>query len=254
MIVPPPWQLYGRGYVIFLSPWTRGRDQASRKPLDCDEPGNEPGSAVRPSRPQVKLLPSPAILMLLDYERSTVGEYREMLFIPGYVSFHRPPAVHRGHSISYIVVTTETSREGGVANWGIPKMSGNVVWEKSPAGVVVARISDEEMHPLLRAEISLSGRVFGLVPQRCSLPFASRFLPHTLIQSTGAAIYKTRVTAVGHAHLAGKTRLVSCSPDTEEIAERRVLLTVRVERFALSFSQAMRYPLGEEAESAQGRR
>jgi hypothetical protein len=55
--------------------------------------------------------------MLLDYEQSPVGPYRELLFAAGRNLRFR----HQLFSISRIYVSTEASAAAGRENWGIPK-------------------------------------------------------------------------------------------------------------------------------------
>lgn len=238
MIVPPPWRLAGHGYIIILSP--------SKKGSDGDPP------ATRGAAGRMHPIGGPGILMALDYERTDAGAYREVLFVPGYVSVHtkggvaphdrqrtadRAGIVIRGHTVSWIIVNTARSRDSGRANWGLPKELGSIDWQEVDRGTRVA-VFGADGRKLLRIEISrLTGGMRPLV-SALSFPVTARLLPHTLVQLRQELIYTTSVGASGRARPAGKVRIESLSPETAEVEGRRVLAAFEIQRFTLTFPPA----------------
>src|SRR5213596_1104261 len=97
-IVPPLWRLTGRGYIL-LYRWFP-RDFVS-------DQGQVPQTLAGSFRGGA------SAVMVVNYENSGVGPYRDLLFIPG--------LFERGFSITRIYVSTPASVASGRANWGIPK-------------------------------------------------------------------------------------------------------------------------------------
>lgn len=235
-IVAPPWRLSGCGYLILLAP------AASRR---------EAGGAATGVHPRGGF----GVIMVMDYRRSGVGPYRELLYIPGRVSVRakeRGSAVVRtvrGHSISRIYVTSELSRSSGIVNWGIPKEVGRFIWKPVEASTETILVTNEFGAPMLDIEISRRGTVSSRPAERCSIPVSARFLPHTLVQVRGDVVYRTSIRALGRAQLAGGVILRSHARQTEELAARRVLLAFFIPRVFLHFPQAVTLPLaGSQAE------
>ncbi|EYE87430.1 hypothetical protein Q428_13380 [Fervidicella metallireducens AeB] len=56
-------------------------------------------------------------VMIVDYKKSDIGPYRELLFIPGKFKYKDKKL----NTISKIYVTTEDSVINGIRNWAIPK-------------------------------------------------------------------------------------------------------------------------------------
>lgn len=233
-VVPPPWGLRGRGYVILLAPGARRRGARG-----------EP-AGVRPCG-------GFGVLMVMDYRRSEVGSYRELLYIPGRISLRTSErgstAVRtvRGYSISRIYVTSETSRAGGIANWGIPKERGRITWTTAGASSESILVAGESGLPLLGIDITRGGSVLSRFRNRRSLPVSDLFLPHTLVQVLGRVVYRTSIRARGRARLAGRVTLRSYASETEELAGRRVLLAFHLPRFSLRFPAAVRLSLATPA-------
>lgn len=240
-LVPPPWRLTGRGYVLVLAPIAgRNRDLGD-------------GRRLHP----VRILGGFGLLLAVDYRSSDVGPYREILYIPGYASVHvaaahgfgsaRAPRVLRGHSITQIYVTTQSSRESGIANWGIPKRVGRITWESpTPRGRMI-RLSSEEGVPLLEIQIASQRKGGRPDSNTRALPVSSRYLPHTLLQVAQSVAYVTTIEAIGRASLARRVHLRSLAPQTEEMASRRVIACFRVPTIHLRFPEAETFPLGRQA-------
>jgi hypothetical protein len=232
VIVPPPWSLTGDGYVLVFSPFPRPRD-----PL---------GEGF--DRPEVKRIGGFGILMILDYRRSEVGPYREVLYIPGCISAHvrveksdqkGGAPILRGHSISRIFVTSALSRDGGIANWGIPKLLGRIERDSTERGADIVRLFDEIGEPLLRAAIPRRGGALSAFGSHSAVPFGSRLLPRTLIQVTRTAVYTTTISAAGRIQPLSGARLTGFTEEMERIAARKIFAAFRIPKFTLQFPHAV---------------
>jgi hypothetical protein len=100
-VVPAPWQLKGTGYMFLYNFPKNWASKANFMPVE--QMGEFQGGL--------------GTLMLVDYESSDVGPYRELLLIPGKFSWLQ----YRNYAISRIWVSSETSVVSGRKNWGIPK-------------------------------------------------------------------------------------------------------------------------------------
>lgn len=102
--VPAPWVLDGNAWIVVLR-WPRAASAAARSKF---VPDSLVGSLAGPL----------GFLVCVDYAHAPCGPYRELLLIPGSMTF----ADGRRHlSISRILVSTWQSVVNGRANWGIPK-------------------------------------------------------------------------------------------------------------------------------------
>jgi len=138
--VAAPWTLEGRGLIILA----RFPEQMLTEQTFLPE-------SLKASR-RGRL----GAMMFVDYARSPVGPYRELLFVPGTVLFgHR-----RCRTISRIFVSTMESVVNGRRNWGIPKDCCDFqVEEDAASGVisVAASIGNKNF-----AEFSYSAGKLGL--------------------------------------------------------------------------------------------
>jgi hypothetical protein len=99
--VAPPWSLRGSGY-IFLYRFSQDFVENHANIPDWLLPEYRGGFGA---------------VMWVDYYRSPVGPYRELLLIPGRFQFGR----RRYYMITKIYVSTQASVDNGQENWGIPK-------------------------------------------------------------------------------------------------------------------------------------
>jgi len=118
-IITPPWELNGYGYIIL---YRFDRDFVR-------EAGRVPDVLMENYRISI------GAVMLVDYTKSPVGPYRELLFIPGRFQVGR----RRYYHISKIYVSTQASLENGQENWGIPKELADFTVEDDPDDVRVKR-------------------------------------------------------------------------------------------------------------------
>lgn len=227
MVVPAPWRLRGRGHVLLLAPERAARRMPLSPPLDAVS----------------GLFAGVGLLMLVDYCASPTGPYRELLYIPGYAEARLPsrsaapdsPRKLRGHSIGEIFVTTEASRDSGIANWGIPKRLGRLAWQIAGDATETILLCDERGETLFEARV----RPLRRIP---ALPMTSSLVPHTLLQSMGGRLFRTSIGARGTVRPAGSVRLASGDERFTALASRRVLFGFTVSRFRLEFPPADIYP------------
>lgn len=211
-LVPPPWRLAGSGW-IFLFTFEEGflRERA----LVPHELGDDFEARL-------------GVLMLVDYRRSNVGPYRELLFLVGRDLQWR----HHLFAITRIYVSTEVSAVNGRHHWGIPKQT---------AEFQVVRKGEAERAIVLRdglAEVDLS---VAPVPKSLVLPGVSSLLPRswrTLCQPWNHHFYYTRLSGWGmvrRARLLDFRTLPHLFPD---VTEGEFVDGFRLEDFRLRFPPA----------------
>lgn len=99
LAAPPPWRLTGDGYVIF---YRFNRDFAL---------------AWTPPELRDRFRGGTGAVAFVNYKTSPVGEYGELLFMPGRFRDGKRDRL----SITRIFVSTYSSVMSGRENWGIPK-------------------------------------------------------------------------------------------------------------------------------------
>jgi hypothetical protein len=102
-------------------------------------------------------------VMLVDYESSDVGPYRELLFIPGLFRLKGRTTF----SISKIYVSTQVSVDNGIENWGIPKEQADFSITTQPDGSKTYVVSGAGQ-PFLSVRVSAGG---------LSFPVSTKLLP-----------------------------------------------------------------------------
>ena len=209
--VPAPWNLTGSGYILmFKFNRTFISNQANLSPQDAAAYAGGLGW-----------------VMLVDYQTSDAGPYREMLFIPG--KFRWQGA--RYYSISTIYVSTAASVVNGRSNWGIPKQLADFT------------VTPEDEHTE-RFSVSLEGqpiadfrlRSFGPELAVTSRLFPAR--PRTLVQNLEGRTYLTTPGGSGSVQPA---QLLSADIDGQhfpDIRGARLLAAVRASNFRLTFPTA----------------
>jgi hypothetical protein len=211
--VPAHWMLEGHAWVVVLR-WLRGASTTMRTEF---VPDSLAGSLSGPL----------GFLACVDYERAPCGPYRELLLIPGLMVF----ADQRRHfSISRILVSTWESVVNGRANWGIPKDHADIRIEHGTTDRIVVRDGAEQI---------------------CALQFTPARGPRLPLHT---ALIPPRYTRLAQLH-AGRTyyfqpsaqgairacRLLDWQFHPElfpDLRGTRVLLSLRLERFAMTFPVA----------------
>lgn len=213
-IVPPPWTLTGRGFVLV---YRFPRDWALRHGF------------IPPERAS-SFLGGFGAVMLVDYSSSDCGPYRELLFVPG--KFRSRDG--RGYyAITKIFVSTQISVNSGIANWGIPKEFAQFSWQSSDwvrGDLERVRVAQGDM-PIAEFGFS-SSQAFSLPVTTAILPAALRTLEQHGLDGRRLLTAPSGAGRVQPAKLEIVTVNSALFPD---LSEFKPLLTVKAEPFALSF-------------------
>lgn len=213
---PAPWELCGRAYISVL------RFDPAR--LDEDR-------HLAPSLRGRRVSSPYAFLMFVDYSRSAVGPYHELLFIPGR---YTTDDQRRYFSISRIFVSSMDSVVNGRRNWGIPK----------DIAQFDVRYGDQGLD---RVRLTQNGRQIASLDYRrtqlstITLPVTTALLPsslRTLVQHQEGRSFHYAPSARGWIQHA---KLVHAESDPElfpDLAAARPLLTVQCPRFRMRFPVA----------------
>jgi hypothetical protein len=186
----PPWHLQGSGSILLFR--------------------FEPGFLEREF----------GLVMLVDYDDSPIGPYRELLFLAGF----------RISRITKIYVSTEESADNGRHNWGIPKEVADFAVER--------RGRTERVH-VTRDGRTVADLTVGI--GRPPLPVTALFIPRsfrTLVQPWEGRTYVTTLAGRG---IVRPARLLKARIDPElfpDLTRGKLLGAVQVSRFRLVFPAA----------------
>lgn len=200
--VPAPWALKGTGIILIYKlskEWVNDRGQ-----LPEYLKGNFKGGL--------------GYLMLVNYEESPVGPYKELLLIPGKFQ------PKNKQSISKIYVSSEASTQNGRANWGIPKDTLPFSWESKNGKEHIQMIANEKV--VFDCEISSGGIPF---------PVSTALLPIDLYQNWKGLDFYTKPSGKGWGRLAKVKIKQSDSAFFPPIHEIKPLLAVKVDPFFITF-------------------
>jgi hypothetical protein len=207
ILAKAPWNLRGRGYIFlyyFSKEFVRNHGFLADYQKDSFKGGF-------------------GTVMLVDYETSDAGPYRELLFVPGKFSL----ASQKHYSISKIYVSTYNSVYNGIENWGIPKELADFKFSPDQKNEVV--------------EVSREGRVFFRAKIRkpgLFFPVSTRFFPLVLIQKLRNVFLKTTSAAKGKGGLARVESLFSDPGFFPDITQGKLLGTLYVKDFQMNFGVA----------------
>lgn len=208
MQAPPPWTLKGNGYIFICHfPKVFVKEQGFLADYQRDRFSGDFVGTV----------------MLVDYETSAVGPYRELLFVPGRMKFDKKKLF----SISKIYVSSQDSVENGVANWGIPKEMADFKITKSTEKEAVI-------------EVSLAGKTFFKVHLKSgnfSFPITTKFFPLKLAQKHGNDLLITNSPASGKASFAKLLDIQVESSFFPDIAQIKPLSILAVRDFEMTFPE-----------------
>lgn len=209
--VPAPWRLEGSGLILLLKSPAATSDPRWHAIPDTDEL----------ARPGIGLL------MFVDYWRSEVGPYRELLFIPGRFQWGE----RRFLSVTRILVSTGESVAGGRANWGIPKELAEFRLSGEPGGLLDLSVS-QGGQPV--ADIAWRGKGPALPVTTAFVPAALR----TLVQVLDGKQFRLAPSASGRISAARLDRLETNPALFPALDPRRVLTALSVPRFEMTFPAA----------------
>jgi hypothetical protein len=204
----PPWSLDGEGY-IFVYNFSK-----SYHPDKFFVPSYFHGI---PSR---KL----GAVMLVNYHRSPVGPYGELLFIPALYTIKGKLYF----TISKIYVDSQNSLVNGQKNWGIPKEYADFNWqmENNTTAKVMVKCGEKE---IFKATINRYG---------ISFPVSTTLMPFRFLQDFDGRQIITSPKGSGWAKLA-RPKIHAVNPDFfPDISQIKPLLSLSVQPFRLTFPPA----------------
>lgn len=200
--VPAPWTLRGEGIILlfrFKKSWV---DQAANLPEYL----------------QQKFRGGFGYVMLVDYQESPVGPYKELLFIPGKFGEEKL------QSITTIFVDSEASTLNGRANWAIPKQTADFHWQKEKG--------------LDRVDVTLNGKPVFQASIRSggiSFPMNTGLLPIRLRQELEDQVLFTQPEGKGWGKLAHMQEVEVDPQLFPDIRGIKPLLALKVSPFTLTF-------------------
>ena len=205
-VVPPPWQLRGSGVVALYR-----KDKALLQPWI-------------PSSLADRFAGGPAAMMLVDYETSGVGPYRELLFVPGRfrIGSRKYPVITR------IVVSSQESVDSGRANWAIPKE--------------IAKFQVTDLEQGQRWQVRQGERLLcdaSVRPRGPRLPITTRLLPKTwttVAQPRDETFLLTHLESRGRARFAS-LHVHSSGEGFPDLSQCRRLLVTSISQFRMTFPQ-----------------
>ncbi|EMS32043.1 hypothetical protein C943_01608 [Mariniradius saccharolyticus AK6] len=202
---PAPWKLQGEGFILafrFKKQWI------AQNTLFTDEQ-------------KVNFSGGLGYLMLVNYQRSPVGPYYELLLIPG------KSKPNGKQTISHIFVDSESSTKNGRYNWGIPKQTVPFLWQKS-GNLETIGVGTED-NPIFFAELEV---------RKMPFPVSTSLLPIRLEQEMDGKTYLTNPTGKGWGKFA-KIRKMKINADLfPDVTTVKPLFCVKVKPFHLEFPQA----------------
>lgn len=162
--------------------------------------------------------------MLVNYHRSPVGPYGELLFIPALYTI-------KGRvyfTISKIYVDSQSSLINGRKNWGIPKEYAGFDWqmENKTTAKIMVKSGEKE---IFNATIQKTG---------ISFPISTALMPFRFLQDFEGRQIITSPKGSGWAKLA-RPKIHAVNPDYfPDISLMKPLLSLSVEPFRLTFPPA----------------
>lgn len=201
---PPPWELRGEGIILifrFKKDWVEN-------------------SALLPKHLKGKFKGGLGYVMLVNYDKSPVGPYHELLIIPG--KFRKT----KNQAITKIYVDSKASTENGRNNWGIPKETLPFSWKKESGKDLVEIKSGEKV--IFSTEISSGG---------ISFPVTTSIFPISLCQTWNKVKYYTKPSGTGWGKLARIKKLELDPNFFPDIRTIKPLLAIKVSPFHISFPE-----------------
>jgi len=205
-IVEAPWQLRGTGYMFLYNFPKNWASKANFMPVE--QRGEFQGGL--------------GTLMLVDYETSNVGPYRELLLIPGKFSWLK----YRNYAISRIWVSSESSVVSGRKNWGIPKHLAEFHITAKGSRRQSWEVVTPEGQTFFKADLS-----HGRLP----LPVHTAFVPFPLLQTWEGRHFLTKFSGYGMGHFAKLENLQLNNEIFPDISPKNPLIGLRVDPFHIRF-------------------
>ena len=202
---PAPWKLEGEGIILiykFSKKWLENHGD-----LPDHLKGNFNGGL--------------GYLMMINYKSSPVGPYKELLFVPGRFS------PYNKQSITKIYVNTEVSTQNGRSNWGVPKQTLDISWEKIERTELIQVKEGDKI--AFSCELKSGGIPF---------PVSTSFLPFDLHQLWREVDFFTKPSGNGWGKLA-KVKNLNIDPSYfPDLTTRKPLIAVKINLFHIDFPKA----------------
>jgi hypothetical protein len=205
-----PWTLHGDGYMLFYKFSREFAEQHGFVPPELAGRFDGGFGAV----------------MLVNYQESPVGPYRELLFIPG--KFRTPQG--RRYSITRIFVDSEASTQHGRANWGIPKYTRTFQVEQD-GNTEHIRVLNEQGQPGFDIRLRAGGLRF---------PVTTALIPLHLYQIWEGRTFLTTPKGSGSGQLARVPDLYVDPAFFPDVRLAKPFLAIKVSGFRMEFPPAQK--------------
>ncbi len=200
-----PWHLTGRGFILMY----RFQDSFIRENCFLPEEWKETKWSGM------------GYVMLVDYQDTPVGPYKELLVIPGKSRL----GGSRLATISKIYVDSVDSMENGRKNWGIPKELTDFTWEQEGREHIISIGSGESWMDIV------------LEPGSVPFPVDTRILPIHLYQELNNKIYRVSPRGKGTGHFT-LVKGINVNPNFfPDIDLVEPLVAIYVDPFRLTFPE-----------------
>ncbi len=199
---PAPWKLSGEGLILvykFKRDWVEKNGF-----LNDTQKGSFKGGL--------------GFVMLVNYLNSPVGPYKELLFIPGKFS------PHKRQSITRIFVDSEESTENGRFNWGIPKETVPMIWQKNGKEETIGIGHEDD--PILFCKISSGGIPF---------PTSTKLIPIHLYQELEGITFLTDPSGSGWGKFAKIESLKINEKYFPNVKNQKPLICIKINPFTMHF-------------------
>ncbi len=205
MIALPPWELQGNGYILLYHfPKHFIENNCFLTDFQRDKSWLGLGS-----------------VMLVDYNISNVGGYKELLFMPSLFDFGGAKAFN----ISKIYVSTYDSVYNGIENWGIPKELADFQIDTVEKSTKCFRLSIQEKE-FFKIQLKSGG---------ISFPITTSLFPFTFYHSLRGKTLITNPHGQGWAKLCKIQDLQIDSHFFPDISQFKPLLAIEVSNFTMKF-------------------
>lgn len=165
-LAPTPWQLRGRGYLMFFR---FSVDQQKRR------------SFLSRSQ-QARLEGGLSTVLLLDHQDSSVGSHQELLYIPGKL----PCAGEQLSTFSKAYSSSQEAIDGARLHWGITKEAACFDFDADPTEFIhddhSMVVAEKTTHFISVKKGSSNVLATGLRAYGPSFGLSSRFLPKSLLR------------------------------------------------------------------------
>ena len=207
-VVKAPWELIGKGFIIFY--------KFDKKFLSEND--------LIPKFLESKKLKGFGSIMFVDYKKSPVGPYQELLFIPGKFVVGKLKLA----TISRIYVSTQESVDSGINNWGITKELANfkIEYMDNIRTKVSVKNKSEVIASFLFKETFLP------------IPVSTKILKYPLIQKRNDKFYFTDFKGNGKGKMAIIEEQDINNKYFPNIVDFTPIVSVKVNPFRIVFPKA----------------